>query len=114
MSVIRNVAGAPLFTTIQEALAWATSKGMSGYHIHTFKGSDKGLQDRVGYMGGASHQQTTGMTQSMFGEGETQEEYAKRSKEIERQREMLAKQKKIEKQKSKNDSSSSFSDSGGY
>jgi len=54
MSVIGNIAGIPLFTTIQEALAWAASKGLSGYHAHN-------LQGQRGYMGGANHLQATGM-----------------------------------------------------
>ena len=54
MSVIGNIAGIPLFTTIQEALAWAAANGLNGYHTHS-------LQGQVGYMGGANHQQATGM-----------------------------------------------------
>ncbi len=44
----------PLFTTIQEALAWALANGLSGYHTHNFQG-------QTGYMGGINHQQATGM-----------------------------------------------------
>ena len=54
MSLIGNIAGVPLFTTMQEALSWATANGMSGYHTHS-------LQGQVGFMGGANHQQATGM-----------------------------------------------------
>ena len=54
MSLISNIAGVPLFTTIQEALAWAAVNGLSGYHVHN-------LQGQTGYMGGANHQQATGM-----------------------------------------------------
>ena len=54
MSVIGNIAGVPLFSTVQEALAWASANGLSGYHTHN-------LQGVVGYMGGTSHQQATGM-----------------------------------------------------
>jgi len=54
MSVIGNIAGIPLFTTIQEALAWAAANGLSGYHTHS-------LQGQTGFMGGANHQQATGM-----------------------------------------------------
>ena len=54
MSLIGNIVGIPVFTTKQEALAWATSKGLSGYHVHS-------LQGQKGYMGGASHHQATGM-----------------------------------------------------
>ena len=54
MSVIGNIAGIPLFTTVQEALSWASENGLSGYHTHS-------LQGQQGYMGGANHQQATGM-----------------------------------------------------
>ena len=54
MSVIGSIAGVPLFVTVQEALAWAKSRGLSGYHTHSFQG-------QMGYMGGANHQQATGM-----------------------------------------------------
>jgi len=54
MSVIGNIAGVPLFTTIQEALDWASANGLGGYHTHNLNG-------RQGYMGGMNHQQATGM-----------------------------------------------------
>ena len=54
MSLIVNIAGVPLFTTIQEALAWATANGLSGYHIHNWQG-------QTGYMGGANHLQATSL-----------------------------------------------------
>tara|TARA_R110002153_G_scaffold45604_1_gene128663 strand:- start:45 stop:296 length:252 start_codon:yes stop_codon:yes gene_type:complete len=54
MSIIGNIAGVPLFSTVQEALAWAAANGLRGYHTHN-------LQGQVGYMGGANHQQATGM-----------------------------------------------------
>jgi len=54
MSVIGNIAGVPLFTTTQEALAWASANGLSGYHIHNLNGQQ-------GYMGGMNHQQASGM-----------------------------------------------------
>ena len=53
MSIIGNIAGVPLFTTIQEALDWASSMGLNGYHRHNLNG-------KQGYMGGANHQQATG------------------------------------------------------
>ena len=54
MSVIGNIAGVPLFTTVQEALAWASANGLSGYHVHNLNGQQ-------GYMGGINHQQASGM-----------------------------------------------------
>jgi len=53
MSIIGNIAGVPLFTTIQEALDWALSMGLNGYHMHNLNG-------KQGYMGGANHQQAAG------------------------------------------------------
>ena len=53
MSLIGNIAGVPLFSTLREALAWAAANGLSGYHSHSLDG-------QVGYMGGANHQQATG------------------------------------------------------
>jgi len=54
MSLITNIAGVPLFSTVQEALTWATANGLSGYHIHNWQG-------QTGYMGGENHLQATGM-----------------------------------------------------
>ena len=54
MSLLTTIAGIPLFTTIQEALNWAASNGLSGYHIHNWQGQQ-------GYMGGANHLQATGL-----------------------------------------------------
>jgi hypothetical protein len=54
MAVLTTIAGVPLFSTIQEALAWARANGLSGYHIHNWQGQQ-------GYMGGTNHQQATGM-----------------------------------------------------
>jgi len=53
MAVLTTIAGVPLFSTIQEALAWANQRGLSGYHIHNWQGQQ-------GYMGGTNHQQATG------------------------------------------------------
>ena len=52
MSIITTIAGVPLFSTVQEALAWAKANGLSGYHTH-------GWQGQTGYMGGASHAAAT-------------------------------------------------------
>tara|TARA_A100000172_G_C2993941_1_gene93866 strand:- start:153 stop:368 length:216 start_codon:yes stop_codon:yes gene_type:complete len=53
MAILTTIAGVPLFSTIQEALAWAASRGLTGYHTHRHQGV-------LGYMGGANHQQATG------------------------------------------------------
>ena len=44
MARVGIIDGIPVFTTIQEALAWAAQNGLSGYHKHSY-----------GYMGGTSH-----------------------------------------------------------
>ena len=54
MAVIITIGGVPLFTTIQEALAWAAANGLTGYHTHS-------VQGQIGYMGGANHLQATGL-----------------------------------------------------
>jgi len=54
MAILTTIAGVPLFSTVQEALNWASSRGLSGYHTH-------GHQGQVGYMGGANHLEATGM-----------------------------------------------------
>ncbi len=46
MARVGSIDGIPVFTTIQEALAWAARNGLSGYHKHSY-----------GYMGGVSHSQ---------------------------------------------------------
>ena len=48
MAVLTIIAGVPLYSTVQEAVAWARANGISGFHTH-------GWQGQTGYMGGASH-----------------------------------------------------------
>ena len=48
MAVLTTIAGIPLFSTAQEAIAWARGNGLSGFHTH-------GWQGQTGYMGGSSH-----------------------------------------------------------
>ena len=52
MAVLTTIAGIPLFSTTQEAIAWATANGLNGYHTH-------GGQGQTGYMGGLSHSAAT-------------------------------------------------------
>tara|TARA_R100000306_G_C4256374_1_gene83018 strand:+ start:237 stop:467 length:231 start_codon:yes stop_codon:yes gene_type:complete len=52
MAVLTTIAGVPLYSTIQEAVAWANAQGLSGYHTH-------GWQGQTGYMGGSSHSAAT-------------------------------------------------------
>ena len=48
MALLTTIAGVPLYTTIQEAAAWARANGLAGFHTHGFQG-------QTGYMGGSSH-----------------------------------------------------------
>ena len=52
MSIITTINGIPLFSTRREALAWARSNSLTGYHTHTYQG-------KTGFMGGATHSQAT-------------------------------------------------------
>ena len=54
MAILTTIGGVPLFTTLQEALAWASANRLNGYHTHNWQG-------QVGYMGGANHLQATGL-----------------------------------------------------
>ena len=50
MSVLTTIGGIPLFSTVAEAIAWATARGLQGTHTHVYQG-------QTGYMGGATHNQ---------------------------------------------------------
>lgn len=50
MALLTNIDGIPLYSTIQEALAWGELNGLEGFHTHEYNG-------QTGYMGGASHGQ---------------------------------------------------------
>jgi len=52
MAIIGIIGGIPLFSTRQEALAWAESNGLTGYHTHFY-------QNQTGFMGGTTHVQAT-------------------------------------------------------
>jgi len=54
MAILTTIAGIPLFSTVEEALNWASENGLTGFHTH----SHQGVQ---GYMGGANHLEATGM-----------------------------------------------------
>tara|TARA_R110000744_G_scaffold162842_1_gene279443 strand:+ start:247 stop:513 length:267 start_codon:yes stop_codon:yes gene_type:complete len=54
MPIITFISGVPLFDNVNEALSWAASNGMTGYHTHN-------VQNQTGYMGGSNHQQASGM-----------------------------------------------------
>ena len=57
MAVLTTIDGVPLYTTVQEALNWATAHGCSGYHVHNYQG-------QAGYMGCATHANTPSIAQN--------------------------------------------------
>jgi hypothetical protein len=67
MAVLTTISGIPLFTTIQEALDWAASVGLTGYHTHQYQGM-------TGYMGGSDHNNAiTGNISSTLPQQQTQQ-----------------------------------------
>tara|TARA_R110002020_G_scaffold13584_7_gene48795 strand:- start:3607 stop:3822 length:216 start_codon:yes stop_codon:yes gene_type:complete len=64
MSILTTIGGMPLFSTAQEALQWALSRGLQGYHTHIFNG-------QTGYMGGATHGQAASSSQGLNGSNQT-------------------------------------------
>ena len=65
MSLITTINGIPLFSTLAEALAWARSNKLTGYHTHTY-------QNKTGYMGGATHNQATAINKPVARATQTQ------------------------------------------
>ena len=45
---LTTIDGIPLYSTLQEALQWASNNGLTGYHNHTYQG-------QTGFMGGSDH-----------------------------------------------------------
>jgi len=60
MSLITTIDGIPLYTTVQEALAWARSNNATGYHTHTYIGQFEQYTEITGYMGAHDHAQAVG------------------------------------------------------
>ena len=54
MALLTRINDRPLYSTVQEATAWATSRGLTGFHTHTYQG-------QIGYMGGANHTQAVNL-----------------------------------------------------
>jgi|TARA_A100001515_G_C4514923_1_gene191429 hypothetical protein len=50
--ILTTIDGIPLYSTIAEALQWAQSRGLNGYHTHIYQG-------QTGYMGGFTHSTAT-------------------------------------------------------
>ena len=47
--ILTTIDNIPLYSTLQEALSWASANGLTGYHTHMYQGT-------LGYMGGATQQ----------------------------------------------------------
>ena len=46
--ILTTIDGVPLYSTVEEALQWASNRGLTGYHTHDYQG-------QTGYMGGVDH-----------------------------------------------------------
>ena len=57
MSLLTNIDGIPLYSTVKEALDWARANGLRGFHTHQHNGV-------TGYMGGFTHSGSTGSNQN--------------------------------------------------
>lgn len=57
MPIVQNIDGIPAYTTIEEALAWASQYGITSYHTHVIAGE-------VAYMGGSTHDEITSAIRS--------------------------------------------------
>ena len=51
MALLTIINGIPLYSTVNEALAYAEAEGLQGYHTHRYK-------NIVGYMGGVTHEKS--------------------------------------------------------
>tara|TARA_R110001606_G_scaffold347260_1_gene496514 strand:+ start:198 stop:434 length:237 start_codon:yes stop_codon:yes gene_type:complete len=60
MSILTTISGIPLYSTPQEAIAWATANNKQGMHTHIYNG-------QTGYMGGATHGQAATSSQGLNG-----------------------------------------------
>ena len=60
MPIVQNIDGIPAYTTIREALAWASQYGITSYHTHVIAGE-------IAYMGGSTHDEITSAIRSGAG-----------------------------------------------
>ena len=51
MALLTIINGIPLYSTVNEALAYAEAENLQGYHTHRYK-------NIVGYMGGVTHEKS--------------------------------------------------------
>ena len=57
MALLTRINNRPLYSTIQEAVAWGASRGLTGTHTHQYQG-------QTGYMGGATHDQALNVNEN--------------------------------------------------
>ena len=78
MTTLKSMGGIPLFTTIEEAMAWAEANGLKGYHTHTFNGV-------VGYMGGVNHAMATGRNINTLPQQPIQQQVQQQQQQVQQQ-----------------------------
>ena len=78
MTTLKSMGGIPLFTTIEEAMAWAEANGLKGYHTHTFNGV-------VGYMGGVNHAMATGQNINTLPQQPIQQQQQQQQQQVQQQ-----------------------------
>ena len=65
MALLTTINGIPLYSTVNEALAYAEREELQGYHTHRYK-------NIVGYMGGVTHEQSKKSSGSLIAAQPTQ------------------------------------------
>ena len=66
MALLTRINGIPLYSTVNEALAYADAEGIQGYHTHRYK-------NIVGYMGGVTHEKSRQSSGSLITAQPTQQ-----------------------------------------
>ena len=66
MALLTRINGIPLYSTVNEALAYAKAEGLQGYHTHRYK-------NIVGYMGGVTHEKSRQSSGSLITAQPTQQ-----------------------------------------
>tara|TARA_A100001391_G_scaffold190650_1_gene163336 strand:+ start:451 stop:834 length:384 start_codon:yes stop_codon:yes gene_type:complete len=65
MALLTRINGIPLYSTVNEALAYAEAEELQGYHTHRYK-------NIVGYMGGVTHEKSRQSSGSLLVEQQQQ------------------------------------------
>ena len=65
MALLTRINGIPLYSTVNEALAYAEAERLQGYHTHRYK-------NIVGYMGGVTHEKSRQSSGSLIAAQPTQ------------------------------------------